>query len=771
MAEGPAQCLQWITPRFVEGASAASIKAYTSLIDKWYDRLREHTFRTLFVALGPDDAQALVENHDREAHARGRHRRAVPALAALAQRLDAAMREMGCPAFVRLNTRSPKDALPDGSLLPAVWDLDCARVKQPSLPAPEPRRRPFAPLPDLRSPSPAPARGMGRAALAPLGPLQTPSPSPSPTPPALAGGAGAAQAQALGAYGAAEGAVSELVNEALRHRPLLAGQRAPVWLDVAAHAVVEARAMPVARGRAYRATRCDAGLMVAGRKFHWNAFVSATWRRDVAVEAVAAGLAAEGCDGRRGCGCGGGDEEPATWTLFELELVEGRCVGQVPGYDESELLVEPGWEWEVLPPGARPLAGGLGGVVVTAAQRPTLSLLVQSGSVPSTVCTPDDVVQRLEGLFRRAVACMDARDVKSARGLAEEALRTDPGYVPALLLLRSARLGYPEEFVQPAESADSATTPDSLLHRTKSSPPCEQELARKLFAPVAAACAAGDARDESPMLLFLAGTWMDFVLGDVLGASRLWIASASRGNTFAMNNVAWCHHHGQGVAHDECAAFVLFKKAAALGHAYAQGNLALCYCKGEGTATDKAEGIRLLHEAGSRGLAPSLSHIGWCYEKGDGVPADARQAHAYYLLAAQAGHSVAQYNLALCYENGTGVSPSAADAAAWYQLAADHGHAGSQNNLGICYEGGNGVRKDAFEGLRLYSLAARQGNAFSLYNLALCYLRGCAASVAAQDVRRASEMLRLASASGHSGAGHLLRALRARNSPMPLASP
>eukprot|EP01094_Clydonella_sp_ATCC50884_P018085 TRINITY_DN3287_c0_g1_i1.p1 TRINITY_DN3287_c0_g1~~TRINITY_DN3287_c0_g1_i1.p1 ORF type:complete len:702 (-),score=295.00 TRINITY_DN3287_c0_g1_i1:1173-3278(-) len=77
-------------------------------VDTWYAGMEEHTFATTFVELSFDAAAALMQKHRNRGEAAGPEDEA--ALKALAQEIDAAIASFASKkAFIKLNTRSPKD--------------------------------------------------------------------------------------------------------------------------------------------------------------------------------------------------------------------------------------------------------------------------------------------------------------------------------------------------------------------------------------------------------------------------------------------------------------------------------------------------------------------------------------------------------------------------------------------------------------------------------------------------------------------------------------
>jgi hypothetical protein len=88
-------------------------------ISSWYEALREHTFASQFVSVSSATARALLDAHRDKPHD-------AALLSALAQQIEAAMRALPdggrAGAFVKLNTRSPKDV--------PLYDFDNAELRR-----------------------------------------------------------------------------------------------------------------------------------------------------------------------------------------------------------------------------------------------------------------------------------------------------------------------------------------------------------------------------------------------------------------------------------------------------------------------------------------------------------------------------------------------------------------------------------------------------------------------------------------------------------------
>eukprot|EP01117_Protostelium_nocturnum_P012797 TRINITY_DN4738_c0_g1_i1.p1 TRINITY_DN4738_c0_g1~~TRINITY_DN4738_c0_g1_i1.p1 ORF type:complete len:369 (+),score=80.02 TRINITY_DN4738_c0_g1_i1:44-1150(+) len=81
-------------------------------VEKWYDSINEFTFRTIFIPLSIEQATALVNHYQQFQNSKqGVYTlKNEESIAELVNTLDLGIKSLGCHSFVRLSTRSPKDA-------------------------------------------------------------------------------------------------------------------------------------------------------------------------------------------------------------------------------------------------------------------------------------------------------------------------------------------------------------------------------------------------------------------------------------------------------------------------------------------------------------------------------------------------------------------------------------------------------------------------------------------------------------------------------------
>ena len=114
------------------GVQASEVETYKRYayqqafgLQSWYEALRDHTYETWFVELDAAETSAL-----HRAASAGRIEGERQALASAQARVDEALALAGPSAFVKLNTRSPKDVVMGADGDPAVVDVVLGRVRE-----------------------------------------------------------------------------------------------------------------------------------------------------------------------------------------------------------------------------------------------------------------------------------------------------------------------------------------------------------------------------------------------------------------------------------------------------------------------------------------------------------------------------------------------------------------------------------------------------------------------------------------------------------------
>ena len=169
---------------------------------------------------------------------------------------------------------------------------------------------------------------------------------------------------------------------------------------------------------------------------------------------------------------------------------------------------------------------------------------------------------------------------------------------------------------------------------------------------------------------------------------------------------------------DEKKALEMYRRAGDLGDSYAMNNLAYCFQNGIGVARDDQKAFKLYGEAVTRGNPGAVNNLGYCYQYGLGVQRDVTKAVELYGRGADLGDTNAMNGLGYCYENAIGVARDVMRAVELYGRAIALGNQASMNNLGLCYKNGVGVARDEEKAVELF---VRAGIAPSLWNLGLYY--------------------------------------------------
>ena len=152
-------------------------------------------------------------------------------------------------------------------------------------------------------------------------------------------------------------------------------------------------------------------------------------------------------------------------------------------------------------------------------------------------------------------------------------------------------------------------------------------------------------------------------------------------------------------AAEKSAAVELFGQAACGRNVQAKLNLAVCFLNGEGVTHDDAAAFRLLHDAGDAGNCDAQCLLTALYHHGIGTAADAERALEWSVKAAESGSAVAMYNVGC---NLSSVFPRCrrldkTAAGQWFRRSAEAGFASAMCSLGRCLFAGNGVAKDRDE--------------------------------------------------------------------------
>ena len=257
--------------------------------------------------------------------------------------------------------------------------------------------------------------------------------------------------------------------------------------------------------------------------------------------------------------------------------------------------------------------------------------------------------------------------------------------------------------------------------------------------------------------------WAQNILGEIyyegLGiakdeneALRWWMASAEKGNSYGMVNVANAKCRDGGDQPDYEGAVKWYRQAADLGFAEAQLSLAELYWNGQGVEKDDAEAARLLRQAAEQGEVVAQSSLAYLYLEGQGVKKNDAAAAKWYRKAAEQGDADAQLQLGMMYVEGSGLTANDTEAVKWIRRAAEQGDCIAQRCLGVMYDDGRGVASNITEAARWYLKAAKQGDVHAQYILGALYAegRGVTQNITISDswYKRAFEQYREAAEGG-----------------------
>jgi TPR repeat protein len=207
--------------------------------------------------------------------------------------------------------------------------------------------------------------------------------------------------------------------------------------------------------------------------------------------------------------------------------------------------------------------------------------------------------------------------------------------------------------------------------------------------------------DTTSMTAYLAqleGYQLHALLARDPRSAAVWIrATAVEGLASAQMCYGRMLLEGTGVAKDQAAALMWFRRAAASGDSDP--------IKAD---TIKPDAIRL----------DAINMVGRCFDNGWGTAVDALAAAHHYRTAADAGHTWAQYNLGHLYLDGRGVPRDFQQAFSYYRRAAEQGHERAMNLLGRCHEEGWGTPRDSMLAATWYRRSAEGGYFRGQYNWA-----------------------------------------------------
>jgi hypothetical protein len=203
----------------------------------------------------------------------------------------------------------------------------------------------------------------------------------------------------------------------------------------------------------------------------------------------------------------------------------------------------------------------------------------------------------------------------------------------------------------------------------------------------------------------------------------------------------------------------LAKKMAAVraraeqGYVQEQIELAAAYLAGRGVPHDAVQAAHWYLKAAESGSPEAENEIGYFYQTGIGVPADLERAVHWFQLASASGMAWAKVNLGVSYLRGNGVRADPSTARRLFLEAVDKGAGPAATYLGVMAYFGFGTPVDKAAAEHWFQTGAKLHDPESSYDLAILI---CQNEGPRHNLRRASELLRTASAKGLVAAKHAL---------------
>ena len=116
----------------------------------------------------------------------------------------------------------------------------------------------------------------------------------------------------------------------------------------------------------------------------------------------------------------------------------------------------------------------------------------------------------------------------------------------------------------------------------------------------------------------------------------------------------------------------LYESAASKGNVFAMHNLAVRYEHGIGIPKDLERAAEWYALSAKLGFAGSQNNLGDMYEKGEGLPQSYVHAIYWYTMAAMQGEPTAYWSLGSLFSQGRGVPKDYVESAIWLELAIAH---------------------------------------------------------------------------------------------------
>lgn len=181
------------------------------------------------------------------------------------------------------------------------------------------------------------------------------------------------------------------------------------------------------------------------------------------------------------------------------------------------------------------------------------------------------------------------------------------------------------------------------------------------------------AKSESPAVRYKIGRLYEtgvFYQQDINQAVFHYEFAASKGDVYALNNLAILYLTGQGVEQNIEKGIEFAKQAAIKGNAQAQVNLGLVYLNGTGVDVDKLEALRWFNQAAQQHNTDALYYVAQYHLS----KKEFLEAFEFLNEAAKLDHADSQLKLAMLYDKGFGVEKDREQSLIWLNKSAELGN-------------------------------------------------------------------------------------------------
>jgi tetratricopeptide (TPR) repeat protein len=133
-------------------------------------------------------------------------------------------------------------------------------------------------------------------------------------------------------------------------------------------------------------------------------------------------------------------------------------------------------------------------------------------------------------------------------------------------------------------------------------------------------------------------------------AKELYKMAIEKGNSFAMNNLGYMFHNGEGVERNYSKAIELYKMAIEKGNSFAMNSLGYMFHNGLGVEQNRSKATELYKMAIEKGNSFAMYNLGYMYAHGEDAERNYSKAIELYKKAIEKGDHVAMNNFKTLYE-------------------------------------------------------------------------------------------------------------------------